>query len=253
MSKHFYNIVFLFTGVIIGYFLLPVELKIYFILSVFLIFSIRLTLGICIIRHNYFFKAQNTIASSKVLLTFDDGPDPNYTEKILEILKRHNIASIFFVIGHKISTCEVILLKAIKDGHLIGNHTFSHPNNFALLPTKSIVKEIEEGKKALKNIDGTEYTLFRTPIGVTNPHVARAIKRTKVKTIGWTLRTFDTNQQDKDQWIAKIVSKTKKGSIILLHDTQKNTADHLEEYIINAKKNGIEFVNRNDIKAFIYV
>ncbi len=252
MNKHTQNVLFLGIGISLAFLLPSTVMKWCLGILVFLIFSIRLAVGISVIRYNYFLKAIHQVPDNRVLLTFDDGPHPIHTPQILEILHRHNVGAIFFVIGNKIEGNERIINALIDSGHLVANHTFSHPHQFALLSTKKVISEIVKGQKSLDSIKKSSPQLFRTPIGVTNPNIARAIRKTKVTPIGWSLRTLDTRAQSKT-WVNQLVSKTKKGDIVLFHDTQKQTVEQLETYILQLKENGIEFVNTSHIKELFHV
>lgn len=218
----------------------------------FLLFSSILALGISFIQLNYFFKAINHLDNGKVLLTFDDGPDENYTLEIVDILKKHQVVAAFFVIGKKAINNPELVNQVIENGHLVGNHTADHPNNFALLSQSLVEEQITKGQEQLKAIKGSYPHLFRTPIGVTNPIIARAVRKTQVTVIGWSIRTKDTQQKDGEKWIKNLVEKTKPNDIILFHDTQAITVKHLDYFLTESKKRGIEFVNTETIKTLFH-
>lgn len=252
MSKHYWNIILSVVGVVLCFVYLSSPMNWIVSIILFLLFSSFLALGISFIQLNYFFKAINRLDNDKVLLTFDDGPDEKYTLEIVNVLKKHQVAAVFFVIGEKAIKNPELVNQVIENGHLVGNHTADHPNNFALLSQNLVEEQITKGQKQIKTIKGSSPFLFRTPIGVTNPIIARAVRKTQVTVIGWTIRTKDTQQKDGEKWIKRIIEKTRPNDIILFHDTQPITVKHLDYYLIESKKRGIEFVNTETIKTLFH-
>lgn len=214
-----------------------------------LVFHTLLFIGIFHLRFNYFIKSKSNFLKGKALLTFDDGPDEN-TISILNTLKKHNISAIFFLIGNKIEKSPEIVQKIISEGHFIGNHTYTHANKTAFLSTRKLTEEIKKCQQLIEQFQTENLTVFRPPVGITNPNFNRALTTTGLKSIGWSLRTLDTQQKPTNQLINSVLSKIKNSDIILFHDTMKNTAENLNQIIVQAKKNGINFANQNDIKKW---
>ncbi len=181
-----------------------------------------------------FCKGEN---NDKVAITFDDGPDENQTIEILNILDDYNIKATFFVVGNKAEE-HTGLVKLIHDsGHLIGNHSYNHKLMFPFSSAKVVEKEVVLSKKIIENITGTTNKYFRPPFGITNPVIAHVLKKTGLKAIGWSIRTFDTTNFSKKKIIKRINNRLNGGDIILLHDTSKDIAALLKDIIeiINAK------------------
>ncbi len=252
MTKHHWNIIILIALLTIALVLNQSIISWGILVFALFFFSIRLAFGISVIKNNYFFKAINKLENNQVLLTFDDGPHPEYTSTLLTQLEQHQLGAIFFVIGAKAEKYPQLIEQILEKGHIVANHTYNHPNTFALLNQKQVEKEITMGQNALLPFKDSSIDLFRTPIGVTNPIIARAVKATKVKTIGWTLRTKDTVKQDPKNWLTIITKKTKANDIVLFHDTQEMTATHLEEYIRTCQNRGIEFVSIPTLKQLFH-
>lgn len=166
---------------------------------------------------------------SKIHLTFDDGPNPETTSRILDILKEHNEKAIFFLIGQRIAEHPELVKRISDEGHTIGNHSFSHSNLFPLFRTKKVQEELEKTNTLIKEITGKECNLFRPPFGVTNPNIAKAVNRLGMRAIGWSVRTLDT-VADKDLVLEKM-KRANPGEIILLHDTKEQTVEILEDYL----------------------
>jgi len=180
-------------------------------------------------------------AENIVYLTFDDAPDAVQTPKVLDVLKQNNIKATFFCIGSKIVGNEQIIKQIIVDGHQIGNHSFRHKNTFPLFSRKKMLADVELCQQTLKNIIGCEPTFFRPPFGVTNPHVAWVVKKTGLKVIGWTIRSYDTNAVNQQKIIDRIVRQLKSGAIILLHDRLNGSETLLQSLIDEIRGKGFSF------------
>lgn len=222
-------------------------LWILYIISNFLVF---LVFGIVFLRFQYFYPSVFRNTGPEVILTFDDGPDPVITPRILDILQKHNIKAIFFVIGRKAQENPEILQRIISEGHTIGNHTQNHSLFFAALHSKKVAREIDAFTENIEPLVEEKITIFRPPIGYTNPKIARALRKRNFKIIAWSVRSYDSFKNKES--LMKRLLKTKPGSIVLLHDNLAQTADILEAYILQAKANGIIFVNQEQLKKFIH-
>ena len=178
-----------------------------------------------------------------VYLTFDDGPDAEQTPRVLDVLKRNNAKAAFFCIGSRIAGNESLLKRMADEGHIIGNHSFSHTNGFPLFSRRRMIADIEQCQKAIENTIGTAPTLFRPPFGVTNPTVGNAVKTLNLKTIGWTIRTYDTNRGSDAKIARRISRQLRPGAIILLHDRLPQSAERLQMVIDTVKMAGYEIGN----------
>lgn len=163
-----------------------------------------------------FCKAATT--EKRIALTFDDGPDEIQTPKVLEILKEYQAKACFFCIGSKVKGNEKLLQQIISEGHLIGNHSYSHANGFPLYGLSKMKKDLQACQSALEQVTLQPIKLFRPPFGVTNPTIAKAVRQLGYVSIGWNIRTLDTCQQDTDRILQRVRKQLKPGSIILLHD-----------------------------------
>lgn len=179
-------------------------------------------------------------SGKQVALTFDDGP-AEYTTQVLDCLKKEGVPATFFLIGKNIAGKENIVQRIKAEGHSIGNHSFNHGFNFDWQSAAKMLAEIEQTNEAITAITGTPVKLFRPPYGVTNPNLAKAIKNSGLKSIGWNLRSLDTVAKAPQPLLEKIMKKVKAGSIILLHDRCAVTAELLPELIAALKKRGFDF------------
>lgn len=175
----------------------------------------------------------------KVLLTFDDGPHAN-TLKVLEVLKKHKVKAIFFIIGKKINGKEDIMRQIVNEGHQLGNHSFSHHNWIDVWSTKKVTNDFSDCQKLIEQYQ-PQTKLFRPPYGVTNPNIATAVKALNLQSIGWNVRSYDTSIKDVEKIKQRILSQLKPGAIILLHDRLDFMPDFLETLIPSIKEKGYEF------------
>ena len=250
--KHKINRLFLLLALVVAFLFFRDESYFYSLLiAACLSFFLLLSLGVLWLRVNYFLPAIHKIEKPFVLLTFDDGPNPETTPKILKTLQDHQIKAMFFLIGNKAEQNPEIVEQILKEGHLIGNHTYSHPNLFALFSFKKVQQEIQKGNEVLKKITGEENKWFRPPIGFTNPIIARAIKEMNMNVIGWNKRSFDTVLRNPGILKIRVLALTKSGSIILLHDNLPQTAEMLPSYLKTAKENGVIFANKECINSVL--
>lgn len=201
-----------------------------------------------IIQWNYFLHSHNSGNDNNkfIALTFDDGPAA-YTGEILDILKQNNVAAAFFCIGRQVLANPIWAKRMDDEGHIIGNHSFDHTRGFDWKGAKGMQKEIEACNNAIRQVTGKKSMLFRPPYGVTNPNLYRAVRRTGMISIGWSIRSFDTATKDKAVLKTRILGKLKGGDIILLHDSQEVTAGILTELIETARKKGYTFVRLDQL------
>jgi len=212
-----------------------------------LIISISFIAGMFIysvfnIRKNIYIKSINSGPEKTICLTFDDGPAPNFTPKILEILKKHNIKGTFFLIGKNVLSNQKLVEKISNEGHSIGNHTYYHKATFPLLPIKKMAKEIEMTTKLIEQITFNKIKIFRPSFGITNPNINRVLNKLNLKSIGWDIRSLDTVISDSTILYNRVIKGIDNGgSIILFHDRCKNTVEVLENIIIYCQSKNFQF------------
>lgn len=242
--KHKLSSLLLAIGISLTVFFIHDEkLMLWMLLAILVVFHVFLFIGIFNIKFNYFIKSIHRVDSSHVYLTFDDGPDPEFTPKILDLLKKHKIPASFFIIGSKAEQHPEIVKRIAQEGHTIGNHSYHHHNNIAFLSTRKLIEEIKKCSDTLQQILGKRISLFRPPVGITNPNYRRMLKTLHLKSIGWSVRTLDTKEKNKTILLEKLKNNLQKGNIILLHDTQKITESMMDEFLDYAVKNGTTFAN----------
>lgn len=163
---------------------------------------------------------QNGESSSRtVALTFDDGPEPDVTPRVLELLARAGARATFFLIGERAAR-EPVLVREIADaGHAIANHTWSHSKAFALLPPRAMSAEIDRAQDLLATSTGAPPLFFRPPAGFQNVLLEPLLARRGLHLASWTRRGLDAFAQNADA-VYRRLSPLSAGDILLLHDGQ---------------------------------
>ena len=240
MTKHYYNCLLLALGIGVGYW--------YtwgwgYYLALGLLFVGLLSWGVFDIRLGYFVPTLCRLKNKQkrqVILTFDDGPT-ELTLLFLDLLNRYEVKAIFFCIGRQIAQYPQIVQRIKDEGHLIGNHTYSHIPQNCFASTAVMTQEIQQTDALLAQL-GIVTPYFRPPYGVTNPHIASAARRTGKRVIGWDIRSLDTVIKDETRLHSRVVSKLNQGNIILMHDTSERTLHVLEQLLKYLKANDYQVV-----------
>lgn len=158
-------------------------------------------------------------SSRKVALTFDDGPDPRYTPRCLEILAAHGVKGAFFLIGRKVRQYPGLAREIAACGHDVGNHTWSHRRHWILSPEKARV-EVREGARAITEVLGAPPRLFRPPWGQMNLFTFLEAVRLEERCVFWSLPARDYRRGLSPGWIVtRVARRLRGGAIVLLHDS----------------------------------
>lgn len=218
------------------------ELSIWYLIIWIKLFAIIQFCGAYFIGLNFHLSSINSLKTNakQVLLTFDDGPHNPNTTKVLEVLKKHDVKAVFFVIGKNIKGNEEIVTQIVADGHQIGNHSFSHGHWIDVWSSKKVTEDFLACDTLLQHYQPNS-KLFRPPYGVTNPNIASAVKTLRLQSIGWNLRSYDTSIKDIEKIKLRILTKLKPGAIILLHDRLDFMPELLETLIPAIKEKGYDF------------
>ena len=156
----------------------------------------------------------------EVWLTIDDGPNPNETPAILEVLKKYNARATFFAIGRNVLRWPEIAKSIAEQGHEIQNHTFSHEvSRFWMAPPRVAQNEISLANEVIASVTGIKPTQFRVPVGLANPFVHSMVEKAGLQMVGWSASGNDGIAHDSDKVIQKIFNVLSPGKIILLHES----------------------------------
>lgn len=182
-----------------------------------------------------------------VALTFDDGPDPENTPVVLDILKKYSAAGTFFCIGKKVRGNPDVVKRIAAEGHLIGNHSYSHNGAFPCFTRRRMIGELRETQELIENITGKPCLLYRPPFGVTNPVIAAVVKHLGYPVIGWSIRSFDTRGEKTERVFRRIVKRLKPGAVILLHDRLPQSGVLLEMLLAHLSVDGYQAIRVDEM------
>ena len=157
-------------------------------------------------------------ARNEIALTIDDGPDPEVTPRVLDLLDRHGARATFFCIGQRARRHPELCREIVARGHAVENHSEHHRHNFSLLGPRGFAREIEAGQATLRAITGRTPQFFRAPAGLRNPFLDPVLARLDLRLAAWTRRGFDTRTGDAAQVVRRLIGDIRAGAILLLHD-----------------------------------
>lgn len=209
------------------------------------VFLALIVYGSATIQSNFHTKAycHADVSEKEIALSFDDGPNREYTSQVLSILAQHHAPATFFVIGKNIQGNENILKQIDADGHSIGNHSYTHSFYIDFKSLQGFKNELNQTAESVFNIIGKRMKLFRPPYGVTTPNLVKASNLLDYNIIGWTIRSFDTTNDSVQTISRRVQTQIKPGTIILFHDTSDKTIQVLKQTLNFAKENGYKIVS----------
>ena len=178
-----------------------------------------------------------------VALTFDDGPNPTTTNQALDTLSKYGIKATFFVLGKNVSGNEEILKRMKSDGHVIGNHSWSHPV-LSKLSLDEAKKQITDTEDALTKVLGSSSKLMRPPYGAITDDIRNSLD---LSFIMWDVDSLDWKNKNEASILTEIQREVKNGSIILMHDIHAETVHALPKVIDYLKGQGYDFVTVPDL------
>ena len=188
----------------------------------------------------------------EIYLTFDAGFENGCTEQILDVLKKEKVPAAFFLVGTYIEKNPELVKRMVKEGHIVGNHTWSHPDMSAISDKDSFSQELKRVEDIYRTVTGNEMKkYYRPPQGkfsFDNLAMARGLGYT---TVFWSLAYVDwleDAQPSREEALEKLLPRTHNGAIILLHSTSKTNAAVLDELIQNWKSEGYKFKSVTELK-----
>ena len=196
----------------------------------------------------------------QMALTFDDGPNDPYTQRLLDLLAQYRAKATFFLIGKYVRQRPEIARAIHAAGHAIGNHTYSHPN-LIFVPAARLRQELDDCRKALEDAIGAPAVLFRPPFGGRRPNVMRTARSLGLETVMWSVTGYDWSARSAEEIVGKVtrqidLRRLSQSEIVLLHDgshlgfgadrsrTVEATRILLEKYSADGKR----FVSVPDLK-----
>lgn len=169
-----------------------------------------------LLHYNVLWKGK--VEGKYVVLTFDDGPDPLYTEKVLEVLDKYQVKACFFLVGEKVLKYPEVVRHIVERGHEIGVHAFRHNLRFILNPLVTRA-ELIKTYNAIKEITGVSPGYARPPWGCFNPFFYRECKRLDFKVVLWTFMSWDWGKTTAEYIVEKVLARVKERCILIFHDS----------------------------------
>jgi peptidoglycan/xylan/chitin deacetylase (PgdA/CDA1 family) len=154
----------------------------------------------------------------RVALTIDDGPDPEVTPAVLDLLARHGVRATFFCIGERVAQYPQLARRIAAAGHEIGNHTAHHRYTFSLFGPAAIRREIVQAQASILAICQVVPRFFRAPAGLRNPYLQPCLAELDLQLASWTRRGYDTVNSDPDLVLRRLMRNLASRDILLLHD-----------------------------------
>jgi len=170
-------------------------------------------------RVSYPTVTRGTRNRDRVALTFDDGPDPEATPQVLDALAKHEARATFFAIGRSLEAHPELARRIVADGHELGNHSWAHSRWGSFLTSGQQVREIERGEESIAAVTGlATQPLYRPPIGLKSPPLARAAFRKRLTLVTWSLHSHDSRTADPARVSERVLHRVRPGDIVLMHD-----------------------------------
>ena len=182
----------------------------------------------------------------KVLyLTFDAGYENGCTEKILDVLKKHNVSAAFFLVGNYLEKNADLVRRMVDEGHIVGNHTMHHYDMSKISDTDTFSKELSDLETLFREVTGKELPKFyRPPQGTYSEENLKMAQALGYKTVFWSLAYADWDNQaqpTREQAFSKLLPRTHNGAVVLLHSTSKTNAEILDELLTKWEEMGYSF------------
>ena len=186
--------------------------------------------------------------SRQLALTYDDGPNDPHTLRLLEVLARHEVRATFFMIGRFVAEKPEIAREVVCGGHVIGNHTFNHPN-LIFCSAAHVRSELDQCRKTLTDTVGEHSALWRPPFGARLPHVLSVGRKLGLEPVMWTVSSNDWKIYTTDGIERRVASHIRGGDVILMHDgshvrmgaNRTHTVEATDRLIRRLKDQGYDF------------
>jgi len=184
--------------------------------------SVGLLIGVVFPRTQLYAQCLSKAREPGVALTFDDGPHPETTRRVLSLLAEHGQNATFFVIGWKVDAYPDVVREIVERGHQVGVHGFDHDWTYAFKLPSRVHADVRRCQEAVRRAAGVTPTLFRPPLGLVSPFTAEGAHRAGVTLVGWSRRFFDGVAWRNPARIAREFGKLRSGDVVLLHDAAES-------------------------------
>jgi len=192
----------------------------------------------------------------QLALTYDDGPNDQHTPQLLDVLAKHDVRATFFLVGRYVQRQPQIVRDLVQAGHVLGNHTFTHPNLIVCSKLQTKI-QLEECNRAIEDAAGQSPKLFRPPFGGRRPSTLRIVRELGLEPVMWSVTGWDWEEKPASYVEGKVTGQVKGGDIVLLHDgghrgigaDRSQTVIATDNLITRYKAEGYQFVTVPEIRG----
>ncbi len=200
-------------------------------------------------QYNSFFLGDTE--KNTIYLTFDAGYENGYTTSILDTLKKHNVRAAFFLVGNYLKTSPELVKRMCDEGHIVGNHTYHHPDMSKIADIESFRRELTSLEELYKQITGSDMPRFyRPPQGKYSESNLAQAQQLGYRTVFWSLAYVDwyeDKQPTRQQAFDKLLPRIHPGAVVLLHSTSRTNADILDELLTKWEEMGYTFGSLDEL------
>jgi peptidoglycan/xylan/chitin deacetylase (PgdA/CDA1 family) len=189
------------------------------------------------------------VSDNSIAITFDDGPHPQLTPKLLDLLKERGIKATFYVIGKNVEAYPEIAKRIVDEGHEIGNHTWNHPA-LSKIGAAKVKSEMDRTTEIIVKTTGVTPATMRPPYGATNATLNRRLdEEFGMKVIMWSVDPLDWKYRNADRVASQLIENTKSGGILLAHDIHASTIAAMPRTLDALTSKGFKFVTVSELLA----
>lgn len=188
--------------------------------------------------------------TDRVALTFDDGPDPGVTPRVLDLLDATSARATFFCIGRRAVAHPRLVEEIVARGHSVQNHTFGHSFAFAFYGPRRLGRELDRAQDVLGGLAGVTCRYFRAPAGARSPYLEPLLVRRGLELVSWTRRGFDAVSRDRERIVDRLVGGLAPGDILLLHDGRlRETPSSAEPPVLEVLPRLLQVLERRGLRS----
>jgi len=234
-------------GVAISLAALPSPYRLALAAALTFLYLFTLGFGVAFIQLNFFLPAlcRGSANRREIALTFDDGPDPESTPALLDLLRTNGVHATFFCVGERARRYPDLVRRIANEGHTLGNHSEHHAWWTNFLFGRALDSELTAAQRSIESSAGVRPRYYRPPLGLTNPHYRSALDKAGLRLVGWHLRSFDLRRTPVETIAKRVCAQARPGSIVAMHDVGPGRARVLQlvqEVIAYSRAHGYSLV-----------
>jgi len=217
-----------------------------------------INLGVMIPRLGLFARpilsVKRAAARDRIALTFDDGPHPTETRRILDLLDQHGQKATFFIVGKRAESARDLVEEIVRRGHALGNHSYHHAHSTPFANVAQLAEDLMRVNGLIRQVQGRATRWFRPPVGLISPRVRKAAEQAGLEIVAWTAKARDGwHSTTVPQATERLVAALRPGAILLLHDGTEKPEHHpiaavvLADLLIAMKERGLRSVTLDEL------